>query len=252
LEGINLDDEAEPKTFYHGTDVEGKLKIGDWNVFHNDMLLMAEDYLLIGHNCWFGQNSILDGAGGLEIGNGVRVGMYSQIWTHIASGEQIEGCVFYSRRKTTIKDNVWLVGSCVVGSGVVLGERSTFLINSVVTKDSLADKLYSGNPAKIMDNITVYLAKTIEEKFEMLTNWIREFVDANSKDYQLEVNADEILLKNLGNDENVIFTKSHIKIEDKSLSVFYLADKTFNKTNSLTERSVYNFLYGNKARFLPV
>ena len=232
--------------------IHGQLKIGDWNVFHNDMLLMAEDHLTVGHNCWFGQNTILDGAGGLEIGNGVRVGMYSQIWTHIASGEQIEGCIFYAKRKTTIKDNVWLVGSCVVGSGVVLGERSTILINSVVTKDTQEDKAYSGSPAKIMDKLTVYLPKTIEEKFEMLKIWIQEFVHANSKEYQLEVKADELLLKNLANNENVIFTKGESKLADKSVSIFYLVDKTFNKTNSLTERTIYKFLYGNKARFLPL
>tara|TARA_R110001606_G_scaffold24223_3_gene80437 strand:- start:15722 stop:16588 length:867 start_codon:yes stop_codon:yes gene_type:complete len=231
--------------------IYGKLMIGDWNVFHNDMLIMAEDNLTIGHNCWFGQNTILDGAGGLEIGNGVRVGMYSQIWTHIASGEQIEGCIFYSKRKTVIKDNVWLVGSCVVGSGVVLGERSTILINSVVTKDTLTDKVYSGSPARIMEKLSVYLPKNVEEKFEMLKNWIQEFVDVNSKNYQLEVQGNELLLRNLDNDENVIFTKSELKIADKSISVFYLVDKTFNKINSLTERTIYKFLYGNKARFLP-
>ena len=79
--------------------ISGDFSAGDWNVFHNDMLIMADDHVKIGHNCWFGQNTILDGAGGLEIGNGVRVGMYSQIWTHVASGEQIEGCTFFSKRK---------------------------------------------------------------------------------------------------------------------------------------------------------
>ena len=78
--------------------VKGNLSIGDWNVFHNDMLIMADKYVTIGHNCWFGQNTILDGAGGLVIGNGVRVGMYSQIWTHVASGERIEGCKLFAKR----------------------------------------------------------------------------------------------------------------------------------------------------------
>ena len=45
--------------------VSGDLNIGDWNVFHNDMLIMAEKHISIGHNCWFGQNTILDGTGGL-------------------------------------------------------------------------------------------------------------------------------------------------------------------------------------------
>jgi acetyltransferase-like isoleucine patch superfamily enzyme len=232
--------------------IHGTLTIGHWNVFHNDMLVMAEDHITVGHNCWFGQNTILDGAGGLEIRNGVRVGMYSQIWTHIASGEQIEGCIFYAKRKTIIKDNVWLVGSCIVGSGITLGERSTILINSVITKDTLDDKAYSGSPAKIMENLKVYLPKTLEEKFMMLENWMQEFVILNAEDYIFEVKEDQLILTNLNNFEVVIFTKSETKWSDKSKSIFYIADKTFNKNNSLTERAIYKFLYGNKARFLPV
>ena len=30
--------------------IHGDFNVGDWNVFHNDMLLMAEDHLTIGHN----------------------------------------------------------------------------------------------------------------------------------------------------------------------------------------------------------
>lgn len=232
--------------------IHGELKIGDWNVFHNDMLIMAEDHIRIGHNCWFGQNTILDGAGGLEIGNGVRVGMYSQIWTHIASGEQIEGCTFFAKRKTVFEDNVWLVGSCVVGSGVTLGERSTILINSVVTKDTLKNKAYSGSPAKLMENLNVYIDKTVDEKFDMLKIWLQEFVQLNSNSFKLEILEQDLIVRNLKQDEAVFFTKSGEKNIDKNRSIFYIIDKTYNKTNLSTERQVYGFLYSNKARFLPI
>lgn len=231
--------------------IHGDFNVGDWNVFHNDMLLMAEDHLTIGHNCWFGQNTILDGAGGLEIGNGVRVGMYSQIWTHVASGEQIEGCVLYAKRKTVIEDNVWLVGSCVVGSGLVLGNRSTALINSVLTKDTLADGVYAGSPAKLMENANFYIPKTLDEKFEMLKGWLVEFVALN-ENFRLDVLEDKLSVSHNDLNEEVFFTKLEEKETDKSISIFYLTDKTFNKTNSLSERTVYKFLYNNKARFIPL
>ncbi|WP_294958164.1 hypothetical protein [uncultured Flavobacterium sp.] len=231
--------------------IHGEFIVGDWNVFHNDMLIMPEDSMRIGHNCWFGQNTILDGAGGLEIGNGVRVGMYSQIWTHVASGEQIEGCILYAKRKTIINDDVWLVGSCVVGSGIVLGKRSTALINSVITKDTLPDRAYSGSPAKIMEHVKFYLPKTIDEKFDMLKTWMEEFVKINIETFKLEVNKNELVLFNLKENENVILTKSETKSIDLKQSIFYLFDKTFNKTNSISERTIYKFLYNNKARFIP-
>ncbi len=231
--------------------IHGEFIVGDWNVFHNDMLIMPEKSLKIGHNCWFGQNTILDGAGGLEIGNGVRVGMYSQIWTHVASGEQIEGCILYAKRPTVINDDVWLVGSCVVGSGIVLGKRSTALINSVITKDTLPDAAYSGSPAKIMENIKFYLPKTLDEKFDMLKIWLEEFIELNNENYSLDVNETELMLFNTKENQRVIFTKSEVKSDDSTQSIFYLHNKTFNKTNSLTERTIYKFLYNNKARFIP-
>lgn len=226
--------------------VHGELSIGDWNVFHNDMLIMAETEMKIGHNCWFGQNTILDAAGGLEIGNGVRVGMYSQIWTHVASGEQIEGCTLYSKRKTKIEDDVWLVGSCVVGSGLHLGKRSIALINSVLTKDTEPGKVYAGSPAKLMEKANFYKDVTLEEKLSMLNGWLDEYVTANP-DINIAKSDNETVLTE--NDNTIVFTLSPEKSETKGY--FFLIDKTFNKSNSELERKVYKYLYNNKARFIP-
>lgn len=231
--------------------VHGECTIGDWNVFHNDMLVMAEDHVVIGHNCWFGQNTILDGAGGLVLGNGVRVGMYSQIWTHVASGEQIEGCTLFSKRKTTIEDDVWLVGSCVVGSGLHLGKRSIALINSVLTKDTVAGKVYAGSPAKLMEKANYYEPKSLEEKFQMLKEWLQQFVELYP-DYSLVFDTDNITLSNSKNKEEVIFTKAAKGENLLAGSVFFISDKTYRKTNSLAQREIYKYLYNNKARFLPI
>lgn len=232
--------------------IRGEFRLGDWNVLHNDMLVMAEDHLLIGHNCWFGQNTILDGAGGLEIGNGVRVGMYSQIWTHVASGELIEGCTLFAKRETIIEDDVWLVGSCVVGSGIRLGYRSIALINSVLTKDTLANRVYAGSPAKIMEKANFYQPISLDEKFEMLATWIKEFVALQEEPIDLVVELDHITIKASNSKESVIFFKTKPKELQNSQSAFFLSDKTYIKTNTELQRKVYKYLYNNKARFLPV
>ena len=234
--------------------IHGEFKLGDWNVLHNDMLVMAEEHLYIGHNCWFGQNTILDGAGGLTIGSGVRVGMYSQIWTHVASGEQIEGCTLFSKRATVINDDVWLVGSCIVGSGLTLGRRSIALINSVLTKDTLEDKAYAGSPTKLMENAQFYKPKTLDEKFEMLKGWVSEFVLINEAEFLFEEFKNEILIiKSKSNDEVVEFHKLKKEITDRhEKSIFFLESKIFQKTNIELERRIYKYLYDNKARFIPL
>ena len=226
--------------------ISKSFSLGDWNVLHNDMLLMVSDEMSIGHNCWFGQNTILDATGGLQIGNGVRVGMYSQIWTHVASGEQIEGCTLYAMRKTIIEDDVWLVGSCIVSSGLHLGKRSTALINSVITKDTEADRVYAGSPAKLMEKANFYIPITLDQKFEMLNLWLKEFVQENPE-IQLVQNANDSTL--FRGDDVTVFTIESNKKNDASY--FFLTDKTFNKSNTQLERKIYKFLYNNKARFLP-
>ncbi|TCC94154.1 hypothetical protein EZ428_05080 [Pedobacter frigiditerrae] len=226
--------------------------IGDWNVLHNNMLLIGEDSLEIGHNCWFGQNTILDGSGKLFIGNGVRVGMYSQIWTHVASGEQIEGCILYARRPTKIEEEVWLVGSCVVGSGITLARRSTYLINSVITKDSEESRVYSGSPAKLMEKANFYKKMSIRDKFEMLKNWADEFANAengvnvksiNDEVLVIETEIDVLLFVSQEPSEGLIY---------KNSTIFNMKNKTFKKINSHLERSFYSYLYNNKARFTPI
>ena len=227
------------------------LHIGDWNVFHNDMLIMVGKGLGIGDNCWFGQNTILDGTGELSIANGVRVGMYSQIWTHVASGELIEGCMLFGDNKVTIEDDVWLVGSCVVSSGVHLRRKSVFLINSVVTKDSEPETIYSGTPATVNSKIQVWKEVSVVEKLTMLLEWGELF--CHNKQYEIDnqIELGYFSIKSTKDREALVFfIEEGFKVSDEFItSLFNVVDKTFTKKNSLLERTFYKFIYNHKARF---
>ena len=227
--------------------------IKDWNVIHNNIFMIGERKIEIGHNGWFGQHTILDGSGGLSIGNGVRIGMYSQIWTHVASGEQLEGCVLYAQRGTIIHDDVWLVGSCIVGSGIVLAKRTICLINSLLTKDTIEGKVYSGSPAKIMEKVNFYKKVDIVEKYEMMYNWAIEFANS-SQDITVErPTAERIIIINKSSEKIVFSSVDHTDIDlDPLVTVFNMQTKTFKKKKSILEREFYTFLYNNKARFIPI
>lgn len=229
---------------------KGGVTIGDWNVFHNNMLVMGENKMKISHNCWFGQNTILDSSGELEIGNGVRVGMYSQIWTHVASGELIEGCTLFGQRKTFICDDVWLVGSCLVSSGVTIGKKCIVLSGSNVTKNLEESKVYAGNPAKLMDKLNFYNPVTLIQKFQMMENWSKEFIDKNS-DLEMELTEDYIKIENLDNSEHIYIVKEDIGSFTKNSTVFNISSKKYNKRLTALERKFYKFIYNYKARFIP-
>lgn len=230
---------------------EEGIMIGDWNVFHNDMLIMGEMRMEIGHNCWFGQNTILDSSGGLDLGNGIRVGMYSQIWTHVASGELIEGCTLFGKRKTIIEDDVWLVGSCIVSSGITLGRRGIFLIGSNITKSTDPYKVYAGSPAKLMEKLAFYREISIEEKMNLIRLWTKEYIQSNPNIKYSET-KDKIELFSTNSSDKLVFIEDGDMPYNRSTSTFNLTTKRYTKTLNELERDFYKFLYNHKARFLPI
>lgn len=229
---------------------------GDWNVFHNTMLIMGEKRMQIGHNCWFGQNTILDSSGGLYIGNGVRVGMYSQIWTHVASGELIEGCTLFSAQQTSIEDDVWLVGSCIVSSGLTLAFRSIFLIGSVITKSTEPCKVYGGVPAELLEKLNYWKEVTVDEKVKMMCIWVKQFAEQTNEDISYVCNkSDAELIRithNTRNEHLVFGVDVNLDTFNPTITYFDLKAKTYTKRLSYLERKFYQYIYNHKARFIPI
>ena len=232
----------------------GDVEIGDWTTLHDNCLVLSTQYAYIGEHCWFGQNCVIDGSGGLKIGQGVRVGMYSQIWSHVAAGEQIEGCTLYGERAVVIEDNVWLVGSCIVASGVTLGTRVVALIGSNITKSFLGGSVIAGTPAALKPGLSFYRDITLDEKWALLLNWMGEA--ANELELTVTPEGDDRLFVHAINSSNdsIAFVKktataTALRNEHPALTVCCIEDKTYNKQLNSTERQVLKYLAGNKARF---
>lgn len=233
----------------------GDVHIGDWSTLHDNCLVLSTKYVDIGEHCWFGQNCVIDGTGGLKIERGVRVGMYSQIWSHVAAGEQIEGCTLFGERPVHIENNVWLVGSCIVASGVTLGRRTVALIGSNITKSFPENTVLAGTPATPKPGLSFYHNVTPDEKWNLLRKW----VEAVSKEMSLKTTTVEDEQLHLSNDrgELIVFVAaSHqaksIRTKNPSATVCCVEDKTYNKQFTVIEKQVLKYLAGNKARFSNV
>ena len=234
----------------------GDVLLGDWTTIHDRSLVLSTIGVEIGQHCWFGQNCILDGSGGLTIGNGVRVGMYSQIWSHVAAGEQIEGCTLFGERPVVVEDDVWLVGSCIVASGVTIGRRSVALIASNITKSHPENTVLAGSPAQPKPALQFYKAITLDEKWAMLGAWLIDIANENNLDIVEHTNS-RILLAHQkdGIINHIAFafdtaTSAELCAEFPSASVCNLETKTYVKRLSDIEAVVLKSLAGNKARFL--
>lgn len=153
-----------------------ELVIGDYTVMHNNAFIAGDLPCRIGHCCWFGQHVILNSTGGVTIGNGVGVGAYSQLWSHIKHGDVLQGCRWNSSRPLIIDDDVWFVGHCIV-SPIHAHEKSMALVGSVVTKDMEANHLYAGVPAKdVTEKLGPQFAEvSLEEKYRRMMDELEEF-----------------------------------------------------------------------------
>jgi len=233
---------------------DGCVKIGDWTTVHSNSLLLCKNKLSIGRHCWFGQNTILDGTGGLTIDDGVRVGMYSQIWTHVAAGERIEGCRLFGEKPTIIEKDVWLVGSCTVGSGVTIGEKVICMNGSNVTKSIPANTTAMGVPAQVREGLNFYKVPTLEKKFMMMAEWIKEFAAQRGMaqtiaDDQITIESDQEQL--LICKDSRTFNHLLAKYAD-TIPVLCIETKAYRVTYSVIEEALIRWLAGNKARFYPI
>jgi acetyltransferase-like isoleucine patch superfamily enzyme len=231
----------------------GEVQIGDWTTLHGDCLVMSTQGVRIGAHCWFGQNSVIDGTGGLVIGDGVRVGMFSQIWTHVAAGEQIEGCTLFAATPTVIEDDVWLVGTCTVGSGVTIGARTIALAGSNVTKSCPPASTVAGAPAKVKEGLSFYRPVTLDEKFAMLDQWLTEW-SAGSPESTVSISDGRISVQGASG-ERVEFYKEEpafvraLGSDRPETTICCVETKEYVKSFSALEKTVLKWLAGNKARF---
>ncbi len=158
-----------------------KLVIQDYTKIHNHAFLYGRSEAHIGYNCWFGQNCIIDCEGSVSLGNGLGVGAYSQLWSHIRHGDISEGCRYLDFGSLIVEEDVWFVGRCTV-SPIVAQKKSVALVGSVVTKDMEENRVYGGSPAK---DLTEKLGPpfreiSLDEKVNIVRNKLAVFLSQNS------------------------------------------------------------------------
>ena len=211
------------------------LEIGDFTQIHNSSLANGYKPLSIGHNGWFGQNCILNATDVLRIGNNCGVGAYSQLWTHIAYGDVLQGCRWDSTKPMWIGEDVWFVGHCIV-SPIVAKDRAMALVGAVVTRDMDENHVYAGSPARdVTDKVGPQFAPvTVEHRVDMLLQRRSEFLERNTQfaPETIGVAADGAIVV-------------------PGDSVFDVVRRTYLKHRSESEVAFMRFLLP-RAKFLPV
>jgi acetyltransferase-like isoleucine patch superfamily enzyme len=106
----------------------------------------------VGKNTWIGPFTVLDGSGGLTIGDNCSISAGVQIYSHDSVQWALSGGVKkYEYAPTTIGSNCYVGPHVVVAKGVQIGDGCIIGANSFVNKSFLAGSKIGGSPARLLN-----------------------------------------------------------------------------------------------------
>ena len=121
---------------------------GEGTSCYNNVLILGN--VKVGKNTWIGPNVILDGSGGLEIGNYVSISSGVQIYSHdTVDWSNSLGKKKIKKKKTKIGNGVYLGPNSVVQMGTTIGDKAIIGAMSFVNKDVPKNKKWYQNKLKV-------------------------------------------------------------------------------------------------------
>ena len=112
-----------------------KNKIGPWNEFS---IVRGKEYIKFGKDVWVGYFCLVDGSGGLEIGNKVTLSSGVHVYTHDSSKFRA-----YDWEKDPKKGSHIRMAPVKIGNNVIIGALT------LVNKDIPDNSFVTGNPMVI-------------------------------------------------------------------------------------------------------
>ena len=110
-------------------------------------------WIEIGNHSTVNEFCALHGAGGIRIGNGVRIGCHTVIHSVQHHFERLDVPIWKQgthAKPIVIEDDVWIGVNCTILAGVTIGAHSVVGANSLVTKDIPPYSVAYGAPAKVL------------------------------------------------------------------------------------------------------
>lgn len=126
------------------------LGFGDGTTCYDNVLVLGNVH--VGKKTWIGPNVILDGSGGLTIGDHCSISAGVQIYSHNTVKNAISmGAEDYEYAPTKIGSGVYIGPQSVIEMGVTIEDRAVIGAMSLVDRDVAADTKAWGVPARIQD-----------------------------------------------------------------------------------------------------
>jgi acetyltransferase-like isoleucine patch superfamily enzyme len=124
-----------------------ELDFGEGTSCYDNVLVLGK--VTVGKNCWIGPNVVLDGSGGLSIGDHIDISAGVQIYTHDTLRRvSSEGVDKIDYAPTRIGSRVYIGPQTVIQKGVVIGDDVVIGTLSFVNRDIPSGAKVWGVPAK--------------------------------------------------------------------------------------------------------
>ncbi|MBK9193314.1 MAG: acyltransferase [Crocinitomicaceae bacterium] len=110
----------------------------------------------VGKKCWIGPFTIIDGSGGLKIGDNCTISAGTHIYSHDNIKQTLSGGkIPIEKQPVSIGSNTYISPNVIVTKGVTIGNCCLVGANSLVKNDFPDYSIIAGNPAKKIGTVQI-------------------------------------------------------------------------------------------------
>lgn len=125
------------------------LGFGDGTSIYDSALVIGN--VIVGSRTWIGPFVVLDGSGGLTIGDNCSISAGVQVYSHDTVEWAVSGGTApYTYAATQIGNRCYIGPNSVIGKGVTIGDGSIIGANSLVLSDVPANCKAVGSPCRVI------------------------------------------------------------------------------------------------------
>lgn len=121
-------------------------RIGKNLVLKPGVLIKSPWNLVVGNNCWIGENVWIDNLDKVSIGNNVCISQGALMLT--GNHDYTLSHMPYRNAPIYINDGAWVGAKAVVCPGVTINTNAILTVGSIATHNMASNGIYQGNPAK--------------------------------------------------------------------------------------------------------
>jgi len=123
------------------------------SIYHNSYVYGD---VKVGKHTWIGPFTLLDGSGGLEIGDYCNISSGVQIYTHDTVKWAVSGGIAeYERAPVKVGNCCYIGPQTVIAKSVIIGDHSIIGACSFVNRDVPAYSIVAGMPGKVIGRVVI-------------------------------------------------------------------------------------------------